>query len=115
MAHYEITQRKYPYKSVRMYDHDPDNYEASFQIEDDGFIHSLSGPGFYRLFVQFGPQIFRDLEIKSAYCDIRSSHFRLMKFKLRRDFIVTDMGPIIDSGRDMKWVKITIKSEKCLL
>lgn len=113
MAHYEITNRGM-YSSVRFYDRDPDRYVASFQAEfegDSAFIHTLCGNTFYVHLKKWIHNLYADLGLTSVHFDMLPDHLRIAKRILRNVAEFEVLGEVIDSGRCMEWVKMTLKEK----
>lgn len=101
--------------SLMVYD-DPDatNYVASanvFICGDVGIIFTLNGSRFYE---QFADQIkaralFESLGVTSLHGYVSDNHLRLIKASLRRSASVQTLWRGTMAGREMPWIRITLK------
>lgn len=110
MSHVELSVKAY---QVRLYDTHPDNYTASFQVYidgDKGFIHSLSGKGFYKLIGPHIRDVFAKVNIVSLEGYMIHLHAVMMKKLLENELNVEFVSDGDHSGRKMVWVKLTLKS-----
>lgn len=107
MAHIEISPKQF---QVRIYGRHPDNYDASFQLYvdgDKGFVHSLTGSGFYRLMPEFVRKVFETCGVRTVEAYVLEPHARLMKrmFRGKVNMELLSMGTV--AGRKMIWVRLS--------
>lgn len=95
-------------------DDDPINYTASCQVNingNRGTIDTLMGGDFYKLLVEQGFDVFKDMGLVEVSAMVSTSHIRLLKRYLKEKIIITEEGGIFMEGipRDFVWVRITEK------
>lgn len=105
---YKILQRE---STVLMFDRaDSINPRSSFQVMrvgDRGMVHSLMGPGFYKLLEGCGLDPFKALGLTSVYAAVSSAHLVLMRTMLQSRVRIEQHGECLIEGHVFNWVLLT--------
>lgn len=99
---------------VRLYGKHKDNYVSAFLIQkkawtSKGKLGSLAGSGFYALIGPHVKEIYDYCRVTELEFNVLSSHFRLLKYKLKKFADIIEAGTEVSKGREFTVVRMTVK------
>lgn len=105
---YKVLQRE---STVLLFDRrDSINPRSSLQVMqvgDRGMIHTLMGPGFYKLLEVCGLAPFEELGLHYVYAAVSDPHLSLMRTMLRNRVDVEPQGLCLIEDHYFNWVLLT--------
>ena len=105
---YTILERE---KTMLLFDREntinPSSSLQIMQVGDRGMVHSLNGPGFYKLLEGGGLRPFEEMGLRSVYAAVSNPHLSLMRTMLHHRVEIDVQGECLIDRHALNWVLLS--------